>query len=45
MNLHQEIHLLQLGALIQCCLLNTGKLSEWVKDNGLKVQITRRVGR
>jgi len=28
-----------------CCLLNTGKLSEWVKDNGLKLQIMRRVGR
>ena len=28
-----------------CCLLNTGKLSEWVNDNGLKLQIMRRVGR
>ena len=37
MNLHQEAHLPQLGALVQCCLLNTGKLSKWAKDNGVEV--------
>ena len=33
----QEVYLIEVGASIQHCLLNTGKLSEWTKDNGVEV--------